>query len=108
MHFSIDVKKFRNWILQEVSGGELGHFGSSSGVSDGTGSYPLVVSTWPFVEAVRAAWTAADRGLSAVDAVVEGCSTCEDLRCDGTGFGFIITCPLTHTQSLILMKICIT
>lgn len=48
--------------------------------------YPLVVSTWPFVEAVRAAWKAVDGGSSAVDAVVEGCSTCEELRCDGTGW----------------------
>lgn len=47
--------------------------------------YPLVVSTWPFVEAVRAAWRAVDNGFSAVDAVVEGCSACEELRCDGTG-----------------------
>lgn len=46
--------------------------------------YPLVVSTWPFLDAVRAAWRAADRGFSAVDAVVEGCSACEELRCDGT------------------------
>ncbi|XLR28662.1 hypothetical protein HN51_041994 [Arachis hypogaea] len=46
--------------------------------------YPLVVSTWPFVEAVRAAWKAADGGSTAVDSVVEGCSTCEELRCDGT------------------------
>lgn len=49
------------------------------------GGYPVVVSTWPFLEAVRAAWNAADGGLSAVDAVVEGCSACEKLRCDGTG-----------------------
>ena len=47
--------------------------------------YPLVVSTWPFVEAVRAAWRAVDGGSSAVDSVVEGCSACEELRCDGTG-----------------------
>ncbi|XP_021905728.1 probable isoaspartyl peptidase/L-asparaginase 3 isoform X2 [Carica papaya] len=47
-------------------------------------NYPIVVSTWPFLEAVRAAWRAVDSGLSAVDAVVEGCSACEDLRCDGT------------------------
>jgi N4-(beta-N-acetylglucosaminyl)-L-asparaginase len=47
--------------------------------------YPLVVSTWPFIEAVRAAWRAVDAGSTAVDAVVEGCSTCEQLRCDGTG-----------------------
>ncbi|GFP80789.1 probable isoaspartyl peptidase/l-asparaginase 3 [Phtheirospermum japonicum] len=46
--------------------------------------FPLVVSTWPFLEAVRSAWRAVDRGLSAVDAVVEGCSACEELRCDGT------------------------
>ena len=49
------------------------------------GKYPVVVSTWPFVEAVRAAWRAVDSGFSAVDSVVEGCSTCEELRCDGTG-----------------------
>ncbi|KAJ0042678.1 hypothetical protein Pint_18055 [Pistacia integerrima] len=55
------------------------------GYEDGiSGKYPIVVSTWPFVEAVRAAWRAVDAGFSAVDAVVEGCSACEDLRCDGT------------------------
>ncbi|XP_016473606.2 putative isoaspartyl peptidase/L-asparaginase 3 [Nicotiana tabacum] len=46
--------------------------------------YPVVISTWPFLEAVRAAWRAVDSGFSAVDAVVEGCSACEKLRCDGT------------------------
>lgn len=44
-----------------------------------------MVSTWPFVEAVRAAWRAVDGGFPALDAVVEGCSACEELRCDGTG-----------------------
>ncbi|GJZ22850.1 probable isoaspartyl peptidase/L-asparaginase 3 isoform X1, partial [Tanacetum coccineum] len=43
-----------------------------------------VISTWPFLEAVRFGWTAINAGLSSVDAVVEGCSTCEVLRCDGT------------------------
>lgn len=57
-------------------------FGNGDGNS---GMYPIVVSTWPFVDAVRAAWRVADGGFSAVDAVVEGCSTCEELRCDGTG-----------------------
>lgn len=56
----------------------LGHGAPNSG------QYPLIVSTWPFLEAVRAAWTAVDSGFSAVDAVVEGCSACEELRCDGT------------------------
>lgn len=55
------------------------------GNGDGnSGKYPIVVSTWPFVDAVRAAWRVADGGFSAVDAVVQGCSTCEELRCDGT------------------------
>ncbi|PPS07476.1 hypothetical protein GOBAR_AA13176 [Gossypium barbadense] len=53
------------------------------GVED-SGKYPIVVSTWPFLEAVRAAWEAVDKGFNAVDAVVEGCSACEELRCDGT------------------------
>lgn len=44
-----------------------------------------MVSTWPFIEAVRAAWRVANNGSSAVEAVVEGCSACEELRCDGTG-----------------------
>lgn len=48
--------------------------------------YPLVVSTWPFIEAVRAAWRAVDAGSSAVDSVVEGCSACEELICDGIGW----------------------
>ncbi|XP_073143630.1 probable isoaspartyl peptidase/L-asparaginase 3 isoform X2 [Henckelia pumila] len=46
--------------------------------------FPIVISTWPFLEAVRAAWKTVSRGFSAVDAVVEGCSACEILRCDGT------------------------
>ncbi|XP_023741850.1 probable isoaspartyl peptidase/L-asparaginase 3 isoform X1 [Lactuca sativa] len=47
-------------------------------------NFPLVVSTWPFLEAVRAGWRAVNGGSSSIDAVVEGCSTCEVLRCDGT------------------------
>ncbi|XP_039775181.1 probable isoaspartyl peptidase/L-asparaginase 3 isoform X1 [Panicum virgatum] len=57
------------------------------GVAEVGGAFPLVVSTWPFREAVRAAWdvvSAGDGGGSAVDAVVAGCSACEVLRCDGT------------------------
>lgn len=47
------------------------------------------MSTWPFLEAVRAAWRSVDSGLPAVDAVVQGCSACEQLRCDGTGSGLL-------------------
>ncbi|XP_072151552.1 probable isoaspartyl peptidase/L-asparaginase 3 isoform X3 [Setaria viridis] len=66
-----------NWCLA-VDGG---------GVAEVGGAFPMVVSTWPFREAVRAAWevvSASDGGGSAVDAVVAGCSACEVLRCDGT------------------------
>lgn len=62
-----------NWC--SVVGGEVGV------------AFPVVVSTWPFREAVRAAWrvvSASEGGGSAIDAVVAGCSACEELRCDGT------------------------
>uniref|UniRef100_A0A0D6QZS4 beta-aspartyl-peptidase n=1 Tax=Araucaria cunninghamii TaxID=56994 RepID=A0A0D6QZS4_ARACU len=59
-------------------------FSAGSASSEVERLYPLVISTWPFKEAVRAAWNAVESGATAVDAVVEGCSTCEDLRCDGT------------------------
>ncbi|XP_008778245.2 probable isoaspartyl peptidase/L-asparaginase 3 isoform X2 [Phoenix dactylifera] len=59
-------------------------FSREMGPAEGQ-SFPVVVSTWPFVEAVRAAWRSVnDRGSPAVDAVVDGCTTCEELRCDGT------------------------
>lgn len=58
------------------------------GAEEGGGIFPVVVSTWPFREAVRAAWevvsASGGAGCSAVDAVVAGCSACEVLRCDGT------------------------
>ncbi|KAI5076929.1 hypothetical protein GOP47_0008994 [Adiantum capillus-veneris] len=54
----------------------------------GCAGTPIVVSTWAFTDAVRAAWDALQLGFSAVDAVVEGCSACEALQCDGSvGFG---------------------
>ncbi|CAN6477985.1 unnamed protein product [Victoria cruziana] len=61
-----------------------GMIGENGGVHESSRGYPLVVSTWPFVDAVRAGWEAAQNGYSAIDAVVEGCSACEELRCDGT------------------------
>lgn len=70
--------------------------------------FPVVVSTWPFLEAVRAAWRAVDNGSSAVEAVVEGCSTCEELRCDGTGglfFFFLVPYPLNLLVLCYFMKV---
>lgn len=61
-------------------------------------AFPVVVSTWPFREAVRAAWKVVSTGEgwgSAVDAVVAGCSACEDLRCDGTG-QYLLACSLAR------------
>ncbi|KAL3524131.1 hypothetical protein ACH5RR_016965 [Cinchona calisaya] len=67
------------FLLTILFSSALGNQGGSSA------KYPLVVSTWPFKEAVRAAWRAVhNNNASAVDAVVEGCSACEELRCDGT------------------------
>ncbi|KAK4796019.1 hypothetical protein SAY86_028345 [Trapa natans] len=59
-------------------------FQANGNEGNNSGRFPVVISTWPFEEAVRAAWLAVDGGSSAIDAVVEGCSACEELRCDGT------------------------
>lgn len=55
------------------------------------GRFPLVLNTWAFSEANKAAWKVLTESSSpsvGLDALVEGCSTCERLQCDGTvGFG---------------------
>uniref|UniRef100_A0A7I4CVK8 beta-aspartyl-peptidase n=1 Tax=Physcomitrium patens TaxID=3218 RepID=A0A7I4CVK8_PHYPA len=50
---------------------------------------PIVISTWAFVDAVRAAAQhVIKEGGSAVNAVVRGCTVCEVLQCDGSvGYG---------------------
>ncbi|XP_051025574.1 N(4)-(beta-N-acetylglucosaminyl)-L-asparaginase [Acomys russatus] len=49
---------------------------------------PLVINTWPFKNATRAAWQTLVSGGSALDAVENGCTMCEKEQCDGTvGFG---------------------
>jgi len=48
----------------------------------------VVVNTWNFADANRKAWEVLSTGGSALDAVEEGCTLCEDLQCDGTvGYG---------------------
>lgn len=50
---------------------------------------PVVVSTWAFVDAARAAARHVSKeGGSAVDAVVLGCTVCEVLQCDGSGMSW--------------------
>jgi len=52
--------------------------------------YPIVIATWDFsVPAVNNAWAVlTEQEGSVIDAVQVGCTTCEQLQCDGTvGFG---------------------
>ncbi|KAM1801086.1 hypothetical protein TB1_031843 [Malus domestica] len=74
----------------------IGHEASNSG------QYPVVMSTWPFVKAVRASWRAGDNGFSVVDFVVKGCSTCEEPSLGSTFLatfrGFLVAAaPATTT-----------
>ncbi|CAF1447562.1 unnamed protein product [Adineta steineri] len=50
---------------------------------------PIVVNTWPFVNATRNAFTKLiTPGATCLDAVEVGCRTCEDEQCDGSvGWG---------------------
>lgn len=52
------------------------------------GGTPLVINTWPFTDATQSAWAVLEAGGSAVDAVVAGCTVCEDEQCDmSVGYG---------------------
>ncbi|XP_067120141.1 N(4)-(Beta-N-acetylglucosaminyl)-L-asparaginase [Centruroides vittatus] len=50
---------------------------------------PVVINTWEFTVATKAAWNAVyNEGRSALDAVEIGCTACEVAQCDGTvGYG---------------------
>jgi N4-(beta-N-acetylglucosaminyl)-L-asparaginase len=52
-------------------------------------SSPIVVNTWPFVNATRSAFARLLMpGGTSLDAVEAGCRTCEDEQCDGSvGWG---------------------
>ena len=48
----------------------------------------FAVNTWPFLEATETAFQTVSIGGSSIDAVVAGCTTCEEDQCDGTvGWG---------------------
>lgn len=48
----------------------------------------MVINTWEFSSATQEGWEVLEKGGSAIDAVVEGCSQCEKEQCDHTvGFG---------------------
>ncbi|XP_064405466.1 N(4)-(Beta-N-acetylglucosaminyl)-L-asparaginase-like isoform X3 [Halichondria panicea] len=49
---------------------------------------PVVINTWPFVDANKGAAQSLSNGGSYLDAVEAGCSVCEAEQCDGTvGYG---------------------
>jgi N4-(beta-N-acetylglucosaminyl)-L-asparaginase len=54
-----------------------------------TSTSPIVVNTWPFVNATRNAFAKMiTPGATCLDAIEVGCRTCEDEQCDGSvGWG---------------------
>lgn len=58
--------------------------------SKASSSSPIVVNTWPFVNATRNAFAKLfNPGATCLDAVEIGCKTCEDEQCDGSvGWGY--------------------
>ncbi|GAU98464.1 hypothetical protein RvY_09606 [Ramazzottius varieornatus] len=60
-----------------------------SGSPPVSSTLPIVVNTWPFVNATRVAWRTLDKdGATVIDAIEAGCMVCEKEQCDGTvGYG---------------------
>ncbi|KAL1505243.1 hypothetical protein ABEB36_004850 [Hypothenemus hampei] len=49
---------------------------------------PIVVNTWGFTQATQNAWTKLQEQDKSLDALEEGCRTCQNLQCDFTvGYG---------------------
>lgn len=49
---------------------------------------PIVITTWSFTNSTVKAWEVLNNGGTALDAVEQGASVCEDQQCDGTvGYG---------------------
>ncbi|VVC35343.1 Peptidase T2, asparaginase 2,Nucleophile aminohydrolases, N-terminal [Cinara cedri] len=49
---------------------------------------PVVINTWAFTDAASKSWSVLNSGGSAIDAIVAGCTVCEQEQCDGTvGYG---------------------
>jgi len=52
------------------------------------GTWPVVITTWGFRNATESAWKVLQNNGSALDAIEQGCMTCERLQCDHTvGYG---------------------
>jgi hypothetical protein len=70
----------------------LGIYGSSSSKSatnqNQVNNLPIVVNTWSFLNATKRAFASLTQNNDALQAVEDGCTMCEFLRCDGTvGYG---------------------
>jgi len=67
----------------------LGRVGSALlDTGDITTQEMIVINTWNFTEGNSRAWQVLSEGGTALDAVEEGCTVCEELQCDGTvGYG---------------------
>jgi hypothetical protein len=77
---TLDGYYARNMALQNKS---------DNGKNEGPNSLPLIINTWNFVNATRAAWkTLNTSGATVIDAIEKGCQQCEIEQCDGTvGYG---------------------
>ena len=52
------------------------------------GTWPVVITTWGFKNATESAWKVLQNNGSALDAIEQGCMTCEREQCDHTvGYG---------------------
>jgi N4-(beta-N-acetylglucosaminyl)-L-asparaginase len=72
-----------SWANAELPQTQHPHTGRDQDIS-----LPLVINTWPFVNATASAWAVISARQNALDAVEAGCTTCEDEQCDGTvGYG---------------------
>lgn len=57
-------------------------------LSPAYGTWPVVITTWGFRNATESAWKVLQNNGSALDAIEQGCMTCERLQCDHTvGYG---------------------
>lgn len=51
-------------------------------------NFPIVINTWPFTHATEKAWATLNSTNDILLSIEDGCSVCEEMRCDGTvGYG---------------------
>ena len=68
--------------------GDVSSSSSSKSEKNQVNNLPIVVNTWSFLNATKAAFNSLIQNNDALLAVENGCTECEVLRCDGTvGYG---------------------